>query len=329
MRAAVYDTSGPHRGELRVVDLPEPAPGPGEVRVQIAVAGVNPTDWKARRSDVPRPWPQQTPGQDGAGTVDAVGDGVDPDRVGERVWIYHAAFGRPSGSAAELACVPAAQAVPLPDDVTFEHGAGLGVPAITAHRCLFGDDHLAGRTVLVTGGAGAVGNAAIQLAVHAGARVVATVSSDDKARLAAAAGAHAVLRYDEPGIAERVRHAAPDGIDRVVEVAPAANTASYVHTLAPHAVVSTYARDDDEVRIPATVAMRNNLTFRYVLVYGVPQHELDRAVADLRAVLDLGALRPLPAIRFPLERVAAAHEALRSGVMGKVLLEVGSAHPEG
>src|SRR5690606_4205791 len=203
MRAAVYDTSGPAQGELRVVDLPDPSPGPGEVRVRLRVAGVNPTDWKARS----RPggeWPQQTPGHDGAGVVDAVGDGVDAARVGERVWVYHAALGRPGGTAAQLVCVPAAQAVRLPDGVSFGHGAGLGIPGITAHRCVFADGPVAGRTVLVTGGAGAVGHAAVQLAAWRGARVVATVSSEAKAALARDAGDDAVVNYRDPGIGQRL-----------------------------------------------------------------------------------------------------------------------------
>jgi NADPH:quinone reductase len=322
MRAAVYDTAGPDRGVLRVVDLPDPQPGRGEVRVRLHVSGVNPTDWKARAVAAQPAWAQQIPNQDGAGVIDAVGAGVDPGRVGERVWVYHAAAGRPSGTAAELLCLPAEQAVRLPDGIGFDHGAGLGIPAITAHRCLFADGPIAGRTVLVTGGAGAVGNAAVQLARWGGAEVLATVSTSDKARLATDAGAHTVLRYHDPDIADQLRAAAPDGIDHVVEVAPAANLAGHLDLLAPHAVVCCYARDQEELQLPIFPLMRANVVLRFVLVYGLTPSMLDQAVADITAALEAGALRPLPVHRYPLERIAEAHDAVRDGVTGKVLVEL-------
>ena len=321
MRAVVYDTSGPERGVLRVTELPDPDPGPGEVRVRVAVSGVNPTDWKARERATP-PWERQVPDQDGAGVVDRVGEGVDPDRVGERVWVYHAALDRPVGTAAELTCVPARQAVRLPDDVPFAHGAGLGIPAITAHRCLFADGPVEGRTVLVTGGAGAVGHAAVQLARWGGARVLTTVSTDEKARLAEDAGADVVLRYREPTYPEALREAAGDGIDRVVDVAVAANLGGYLPALRPHAVVASYASDVSPLTVEVGPLMYANLVLRFVLVYGLPQPALDRAVADITAALEEDALRPLPERRYPLERAADAHDACRAGATGKVLIDV-------
>lgn len=323
MRAAMYDTSGPDEGVLRIVDVPEPDPGPGEVRVRIHVSGVNPTDWKARANlSFPRSWSQQIPNQDGAGVIDAVGDDVDAARVGERVWVYHAAAAGPTGTATEAVCLPEEQVVPLPEGVTFDQGAGLGIPGITAHRCLFADGPLDGRTVLVTGGAGAVGHAAIQLARWAGARVITTVSTDDKAVLATEAGADEVLRYHEPDIAERIRAAAPDGIDRVVDVAVATNLPTYLDALAAHGVVASYARDEEEVTVPIRPAMWGNLVFRFVFVYGVAQPDLDHAVRDLTRVLQDGAWGPLPTHRFPLEGIADAHEAVRGGITGKVLVDV-------
>lgn len=321
MRAAVYDTSGPAQGELRVVDLPDPSPGPGEVRVRLRVAGVNPTDWKAR-GHAGGEWPQQIPGHDGAGVVDAVGEGVDAARVGERVWVFHAALGRPGGTAAQAVCVPAAQAVRLPEGVSFDHGAGLGIPGITAHRCVFADGPVAERTVLVTGGAGAVGHAAVQLAAWRGARVVATVSSEEKAALARDAGADAVVNYRDPGIGQRLRAAAPDGIDRVVDVAVATNLRQYLGNLAPHAVVAAYARDWEEATVPIFPLMAGNVVLRFVLVYGLTEAMLDAAVADLSAALEDGALRSLPVHRFPLEEIAAAHDAVREGAIGKVLVDI-------
>jgi NADPH:quinone reductase len=323
MRAAVYDTTGPRRGVLRVVDLPDPEPGPGEVRVRVHVSGVNPTDWKAREAAVTdRRWPEQVPNQDGAGGIDAVGAGVDTHRVGERVWVYHAAAGRPTGTAAQFVCLPAEQAVALPDDISFDHGAGLGIPAITAHRCLFADGPVTGRTVLVTGGAGAVGHAAVQLARWGGAHVVATVSGPEKARLAAAAGADEVLSYREAGFAERLRAAAPDGVDRVVEVAVAANLTGYLERLVPHAVVAVYARDEEEAAVPLFPLMRANVLLRFVLVYGLTRPMLARAVGDVTSALHAGALRPLPVRRYPLADIAGGHDAVRGGAVGKVLVDL-------
>ncbi len=196
MLAAVYRRPG-GADVLSVEEVQTPEPGPGEVRVRLRVAGVNPTDWKSRTRTPPEGF--QVPGQDGAGEVDAVGPGVDPGRVGERVWVWFAAArGRRWGTAAQWTVVSARQAVPLPDGVPLELGAGLGIPAMTAHQCLFVDGPLDGATVLVAGGAGAVGNAAVALAARAGARVVATASTPDKADLARAAGAHAVVDYRAP-----------------------------------------------------------------------------------------------------------------------------------
>jgi NADPH:quinone reductase len=192
MLAARYDTSGPDRGEISIVEMDVPEPGEGEVLVRVAVSGVNPTDWKSRTTGglttAGMPW--VVPNQDGAGTLEATGPGVDHDRVGELVWLYECQWQRAMGSAAQWIVLPEHQAVPLPEHVSLDAGAGLGIPAMTAHRALFEEGPIDGDTVLVQGGAGAVGHAAIQLAVRAGARVAATVSSAEKARLAEEAGAH-------------------------------------------------------------------------------------------------------------------------------------------
>src|SRR5437879_12316695 len=206
VRAIVYtETGGPE--VLRLAERPDPAPGSGEVLVRVAVSGVNPTDWKARRGSGPghRPaFPEVVPNQDGAGTIVAAGADVDPSRVGERVWLWEAAWHRADGTAQELVVLPASHAVPLPEGASFDLGASLGIPALTAHRCLtvgpdgpasLGSRALEGRTVLVAGGAGAVGHAAIELAVWSGATVITTVSSPEKAALASAAGAHHVVNY--------------------------------------------------------------------------------------------------------------------------------------
>ncbi len=233
MQAIVYSqTGGPE--VLRLVERSVPEPGPGEVRVRVHVSGVNPTDWKARRGSRPgrsAPFPEVVPNQDGSGMVDAVGPGVTWLAPGQPVWLWESAWRRQGGTAQEYVVLPERQAVPLPPDASFELGASLGIPALTAHRCLtvlegapdrLAPGTLAGRTVLAAGGAGAVGNAAIQLARWAGATVLTTVSSPEKAELARAAGAQHVVDYCTEDAAAAIRAAAPGGVDIVVEVAPAA-----------------------------------------------------------------------------------------------------------
>jgi NADPH2:quinone reductase len=312
MRAALYDASG----EIRVEEVDTPAPGPGEVRVRIAVSGVNPTDWKARAQD--NPFPFQVPNQDGAGVIDAVGEGVDDARVGERVWVYFAAWQRQWGTAAEYTVLPAEQAVPL-GDASFDLGASLGIPALTAHRCLFADGAVNGATVLVAGGAGAVGHAAIELARWGGAeRVIATVSSEEKARLCERA--HAVVNYRDQDAAARIRELAPDGVDRVVEVALGANLELDLAVGATHVV--TYAgTPDDAVEVPVRRLMAANAVLRFMLVYTIPRDALRRAVADVSQAVREGALTTLPLHRFPLERAAEAHDAVQGGAVGKVLID--------
>jgi len=324
MRAAVYRSTGSAAEVLRIEDLPTPEPGPGQVRVRLVVSGVNPTDWRLR-SGATAMAPVagfQVPNQDGAGVVDAVGPGVDPARVGERVWLYLAAFGNPYGTAAEYTVVPQERAVPLPDGVAFDLGANLGVPALTAHRCLHADGPVEGRTVLVAGGAGAVGHFAIELARAAGATVVATVSGPEKAALATAAGAHHVVNYRSGDPAAEIRAAAPDGVDRIVEVALADNLALDLAVAAPHASIVTYAADAKQPALPVRELMVRNLVLRFMLLYSVPPDALARAVAEVSAALAEGVLTPLPAHRFTLDDTAAAHDAVQSGAVGKVLIDI-------
>jgi NADPH2:quinone reductase len=310
MRAALYE------------DVDRPEPGPGEVLVKVAVSAVNPTDYKTRAGLTSRPIDQfQIPHQDGAGVIDAVGSGVDASRVGQRVWLWLAAAGRRWGTAAQWTVVPAGQAMPLPEGASFELGACLGVPAMTAHRCLFADGPLEGRTVLVAGGAGAVGHYAIQLAKNAGARVVTTVSSPEKAELAAKAGADQVVNYREPDAIEQVRSFAPV-VDRVVEVNLPVNFPLDLAVSGPQTVVVTYAATADDPTLPVRACMMANVTLRFVLLYGVPPAELDRAAGEVTEALRTGALDALPLHRYPLDDIVAAQEAVEGGAVGKVLLDI-------
>jgi NADPH2:quinone reductase len=338
MKAIVYtETGGPE--VLKLVERPDPEPTEDEVLVRVAVSGVNPTDWKARSGDGPgRPlaFPEIVPNMDGAGAIVAVGAGVDPSRVGERVWLWEAARRRANGSAQEVVALPAKQAVPLPEGASFDLGASIGIPAMTAHRCLtvgvdgpasLGPGRLAGRTVLVAGGAGAVGHAAIELAVWSGATVITTVSTPEKAVLAEAAGARHVVNYRGTGAAEAVRAAATGGVDLIVEVAPVTNAAMNQAVIARNGTEAIYASEHDDLTIAIDPAMTTNTRFQVVLVYTMPATAKQQAVRDVQDAVAAGALRVgaeagLPLIRFPLERTADAHAAVEANAVGKVLIDV-------
>ena len=324
MLAARYPTA---TGELRIETLPRPEPVPGEVLVSMRVSGVNPTDWKARRPGSTTAGDPEwiTPNQDGAGEIVAVGEGVDPDRVGERVWLWQAQWERPDGTAAQFVALPAERAVALPDGVSFDLGAGLGIPAMTAHRCLFADGPIADAYVLVTGGAGAVGHAAIELARWGGARVAATVSSDEKAQLARAAGAELVVNYRTEDVVDAVRAWAPNGVRRVVDVSITDNLETDTGVLAPGGVVSSYAVGAEPVLLTRRL-MALNAEFQFVLVYTMPEAAKRQSVEDITAALRDGALTELPALRFGLDDIAAAHDAVERGAVGKVLVDIPQDH---
>ena len=320
MRAASYDRHGPAAEVLEVKDVERPAPGPGEVLVKVALSGINPTDLKSRSGATPRPIDGfQIPHHDGTGVIEAVGEDVSPARVGQRVWLWLAAAGRRWGTAAEWTVVPEDQAVPLPDGVSPELGASLGVPAMTAHWCLFADGPVAGKTVLVAGGAGAVGHFAIELAVWSGARVIATASGPEKAELASKAGTAHVVNYRDADAADQIR-AAAGRPDRVVEVALGANLALDLAVTKSGSTIVSYAAGPSDPVLPVRACMTANVVLRFILLYGVPRPALRRAAEDINAALTAGALTELPAHRFGLSDVVAAHEAAEAGPLGKVLV---------
>jgi NADPH:quinone reductase len=322
MRAALFRRTGPAAEVLTVEEVETPEPGPGEVRVRVTRSGVNPTDWKERsRGAAPGELPFKVPDQDGAGTIDAVGPGVSPERIGQRVWVFFAAWRRQWGTAAEFCLVPDGHAVLLPEGVSDELGASMGIPALTAHRCLFADGPLDGRTVLVAGGAGAVGHFAIELARWRGATVIATVSSDEKARLARSAGADHVVNYRAQDAAERIRELAPQGVDRVVEVALHQNFDLDADVCGDHAAIAAYA-NGGSTTMSAGAFMSRNIAVRFVLVYTMPQEAVRAAVSDVTDALAGDALTELPAHHFALDEIAAAHDAVEHGALGKVFVDV-------
>lgn len=337
MRSIVYSRTG-SSSVLSLQEREPGSPGPGEVRVKVAVSGVNPTDWKARAGGGAKPaFDEVVPNQDGAGVVDAVGEGVRGLAVGDHVWLYLAQHQRPTGTAQEYTVVPAQRAVKLPDGIGFDVGASLGVPAMTAHRALtvheFGPARLSpgsldGRVVLVAGGAGAVGHAGIQLAVWAGATVIATISSDEKAALARAAGAHHIVNYRDDDAADQIAALAPGGVDHIVEVSIAQNAGLDGQVVANHGSIAYYADNGgEEATIPVRPTFAKNVRMQGLLLYTVGEAALSAAVQDITAALRDGALpvgeaAGLPLTWFPLDETAAAHDAVEKGAVGKVLIDV-------
>jgi NADPH2:quinone reductase len=321
MLAAYYEQRG-NSDVLQVGEIATPGPGVGEVRVRLQTAAVNPTDWKARAHASPMDFPLQVPGQDGAGVIEAVGPGVDIARIGERVWVYLAASQRQYGTAAQFTVVAARQAVPIPDGISIDDAAALGVPYLTAYGCLFADGPIEGQTVLVHGGAGAVGHAAIQLARRAGAHVISTVSNTSKGAIAASAGAHVVVDYTSEGATDAIRAAARAGVDRIIEVDLTHNLDLDLAVLVPGGVIVTYAADAADPTIPVRTLMTRNATLRFALLYGFPTPLLADAVAEITQGLEAGELSPLPVVRFPLAQIAAAHDAVQSRTPGKVLIDL-------
>jgi NADPH2:quinone reductase len=338
MRAIEYSRTG-DPDVLTLVDRADPDPGPGHVLVRIHRSGVNPTDWKSRRGsgsgDIVDP--PQVPGQDGAGVVEAVGPGVDAALVGERVWVWEAAFQRTDGTTQELAAIPVHQVVPLPAAASFDLGACLGIPFLTAHRCLtvtedgpteLGPGTLQDRVVLVAGGAGAVGNAAIQLARWSDATVISTVSGPAKAQSAVAAGADHVIDYRRQDVVAEVRKLAPHGVNTIVEVSPAANSAIDAAVIAMHGSVAVYANDGgSDLTLPVRQLMAPNARWQFVLVYTAPREAKARAVDGVAAAVRAGAIRVgadagLPLHHFSLADAAKAHAAVENSVVGKVLIDI-------
>jgi NADPH:quinone reductase len=320
MRAALYDRYGPASEVLRVAEIDTPDPGPGQVRVRVELSGINPTDWKSRAGVTPRPIDGfQVPHHDGVGVIDAVGEGVDTSRVGQRVWTWMAAAGNRYGTAAQWCALPSRAAVPLPAGAPTELGACLGVPAMTAHRALFADGPIEGASVLVAGGAGAVGHFAIELAKFAGARVATTVSGPQKAELAAKAGADLVVNYRDADAADQLRAFAPQ-MDRIVELALGANLELDLVVSGPRTHIVDYAAEAVDPVLPVRRFMNANVTLRFILLYGVPAEALARAADDITRAVEAGALTPLPVTTYSLDQVAEAHDAVEAGVVGKVVV---------
>ena len=328
MQAAYYERTGAAREVLQLATLPDPAPGPGELRVRLRWSGVNPSDVKSRaglRSSV-LPFPRIVPHSDGMGVVDAVGDGVARERIGQRVWLWNAAWDRAFGTAAQYVVLPERQAVPLPDAVSDDAaGACLGIPAMTALHALLCGGGVAGQRVLVAGGAGAVGHYAVQFARLLGARqVLATVSSRAKASLADAAGADVAIDYRSEDVAARVREATQgQGLDRIVEVDIAANAALDATLLRRGGDCVVYGSGSAQFTLPFFPLIANNLTLRCFMVYHLADADRERAERTLTGWLERGQVAHHIGERLPLARIAEAHERVeQSQAIGNLVLSI-------
>ncbi|HTS55437.1 MAG TPA: NADPH:quinone reductase [Burkholderiales bacterium] len=325
MRAIWYERTGAPHEVLVAGEMPAPQAGTGEVRLRLAASGVNPADCYRRRGDLPLEFPRVIPNSDGSGTVDQIGPGVSQDWLGRRVWLYNGQRGRAFGTAAEYIALDAGLVAQLPDNTPFDAGACLGIPCMTAHRCLFSDGPIANQTILVTGGAGAVGHYAVQLAKWAGARVIATVSSDTKAQQAAAAGADIVVNYHNEDVVARVLEATDGtGVDRIVEVDFGGNMEACVKAIRLNGTIAIYAsRGNLEPKLPVSAFMRKNVTLRLMVLNTCPVDARRQAQRDIVCWIETGRAIHRIAARFSLERTAEAHAAVeKGGKLGTVVVEI-------
>jgi NADPH:quinone reductase len=325
MRAAYYESNGPARKVLQLGDVETPQTGRGEVRVRLLTSGVNPSDVKSRAGLTRKiAFPRVIPHSDGAGEIDAVGEGVSPTRVGERVWVWNGQWRRPLGTAAEWIVLPSEQAVALPANVTMDAGACLGIPAYTGYQAVLLARAKEGSTVLVAAGAGAVGHYAIQFAKQRKATVITTVSSPAKAEIARQAGADHVIDYKREDVGERVMAiTGKRGVDAVIEMDLAANARLLPNVLAPNGVVAIYGSGAAEASIPFQFLLQNSITMQFFLVYLMPQAERERATADITRMLERNELIHNVAQTFDLGDMVAAHEAVESGkAMGNIVVRL-------
>ena len=309
MKAAWYEKQGPARDVLIVGEMPDPHPGPGEVRIRVAASGINPGDVKKRGDTfgLGMPFPRVIPHSDGAGQIDEIGAGISRDWLGQAVWCYGAQSYRAFGTAAEFTVVPATQIAPLPNGISPEQGACLGIPGITGHRAALVAGPLNGRTVLVQGAAGAVGICAVQIARFAGARVVGTIRAPGEEATARQAGAHDIV-HNDANLVANVKALAPDGIDHIVEVAFAANVQADVELLKNEGSIATYATDNPSPQIPFwPMVFKNNRLF-FLGSDDFPKQAKQQAAKDLNAALEAGWSGFTIAERVPLAEIARAHE---------------------
>jgi NADPH2:quinone reductase len=325
MRAAFYERNGPARDVLKLGEVDQPKPGPGEVRVKLKTSGVNPSDVKSREGRTRKiAFPRVIPHSDGAGDIDLVGDGVPASRIGERVWLWNGQWKRPFGTCAEYIVLPSALAVKMPAATSYEAGACLGIPAMTAYHAVATADANAASTILVSGGAGGVGHYAIQFAKARGAVVIATVSSEPKAKLARAAGADHTIDYKREDVGAQVKDLTDGaGVDAVIEMDIAANAKLYPAILHPRSTVVVYGTGSPEATIPSQFLLTSSIAIKYIFVYELAPEERAAAVAAINRMQENNTLINNVALTVPLQDIVAAHEAVEQGkAMGNVVVTI-------
>ena len=327
MRAAWFESFGSANDVLQLGDIASPTARPGEVLVRVHTSGVNPSDVKKRAGSFPGLLDDGfvIPNSDGAGVIEATGDGVDSNRVGERVWLYQAQFARRFGTAAEYIAIDSSRAPKLPDNVSFEVGACLGIPVMTAHRAVFADGDVAGQTVLVTGGAGRVGYYAIQWAAQAGATVIATASNDADRTTCIDAGAHHVVNHRDDDFRAQIMAASGDEpIDRVVDVEFGANLPTTVEIIKVGGVIAAYSSmQEPQPKLPFFQMMYKDLTIRTIIVYAIPEAAKKQAVEDTNKALSIDALQHRIAASLPLDEIVRSNEVIEQGsIRGAVILTI-------
>lgn len=327
MLAVSYNRVGPADEVLSFGEIETPSAAAGEVRVKLASSGVNPSDVKSRAGvrNKTLPFPLIVPHSDGAGVIDQVGSGVDPARIGERVWVWNAAWQRPMGTAAQFVVLPAQQAVKLPDAIDFSAGACLGIPALTAYHAVVMSGGVSGKSVLVTGGAGAVGHYAIQFAKLGGAaHVLATVSSDAKGAIAIAAGADAFINYKTEDVGQRCMAATGGrGVDRIIDMDLAANIQSDLAALRPDGEIIVYGSGAAEIAVPFFASILKNTRYHFFVVYNLNVNDRASDLAGISRLLSENKLKHQIAVRMPLSQAAEAHQLVESGrAVGNVVLDI-------
>lgn len=325
MLAGLYSTFGPANEVLKVVETDLPEPSKGQVRVKLMTSGVNPSDYKMRLGSRPLTHPFQIPGSDGAGFIDAHGEGVTKFQTGDRVWVFNAAYQRPFGTSAQYTLVDEWMVEPLPNQLNFEQGACLGIPVMTAYQCLFADGSLHGQTIYVVGGAGVVANYAIQLAKWGGAKVITSVSSQEKALAAQLAGADEVINYRTQDVVQEIlRITQQQGVDRVIEVDFGKNLSTNTQILRPGGTCVMYAfTTQPELPLPMMGLMVKNITYKFTLVYSISPTERQKVLSGISQWLSESNPICNIAAKFDLDDIIKAHELVESGnKIGHVILMI-------
>lgn len=325
MRAAIYTTKGPAADVLRVIEKSDPEPAAGEVRVKLAFSGVNPSDVKSRAGVSARGsgYPEVIPHSDGSGTIDKIGPGVNSALLGQRVWVFNGQWDRPFGTAAEFITLPAGQTVELPNELSFEIGASIAIPLMTAMHAVQTCGSLMGKTVLIPGAAGSVGFYATQLARMAGAHVIAIVSNEQKAQLAKDIGAHDVINYKTESITDRVQALTNHrGADAIIDVDAATHAPLYGSLLSFNGKAVVYGSNQPQVSLPFGPMIMGFISIYYFIVYKLPTHAMQEVLAGVSAALSVPGFKHPPTSIYPLADIVKAHQQVERGANAKVLIQL-------